>query len=399
MSKRSNRGLDWFVFFVADVQTGFGPFVAVYLTTQKWTQIDIGLVLTIGGFVGLLAQIPAGAIVDAVRSVRLAAAISVLCVAASAFALAIWPVFLVVTASRILQAGASCVLGLSITRLSLDLAGREGISRRFGRNASFASVGTGLAAAGMGACGYYISTRAVFFLAGILALPAVFALFQIQAPPAPVPPRGTVAAPRLALLSDLLTLGRIRALVIFAGCVALFHLANASMLSLAASMLTLHAAEAAAALVAASIVVPQLVVTVLSPLVGMKAQTWGRKPLLVIGFTALVMRGLLFAWTVDPRLLVAGQVLDGVSAAVLGVLVPLTVADVTRRSGRFGLAQGIIGCAMGIGAALSTTLSGYLTDIFSSKFAFFVLAAAAFVGLVGVLGVMPETREDAKDAA
>ena len=42
-SRKSLKRLDWFVFLVADVQTGFGPFVAVYLTSQKWTQIEIGL--------------------------------------------------------------------------------------------------------------------------------------------------------------------------------------------------------------------------------------------------------------------------------------------------------------------------------------------------------------------
>src|SRR4051812_1013927 len=70
-SRESQRGLDWFIFFLADVQTGFGPFVAVYLTTQKWTQVEIGFVLSIGGIIGLLGQMPGGAIVDAARSERL----------------------------------------------------------------------------------------------------------------------------------------------------------------------------------------------------------------------------------------------------------------------------------------------------------------------------------------
>ena len=65
VSARSRRSLDWFVFFVADIQTGFGPFVAVFLTTQKWTQVDIGLVLTVSGLVSLVGQIPFGALVDA----------------------------------------------------------------------------------------------------------------------------------------------------------------------------------------------------------------------------------------------------------------------------------------------------------------------------------------------
>src|ERR1700694_423351 len=76
-SQQSLRGLDWFIFFLADVQTGFGPFVAVYLTTQKWTQVEIGLVLSIGGLVGLLGQMPGGAIVDAARSERLVASLAV----------------------------------------------------------------------------------------------------------------------------------------------------------------------------------------------------------------------------------------------------------------------------------------------------------------------------------
>ena len=59
------------------MQTGFGPFIAVYLTTQKWTQVEIGFVLSIGGIVGLLGQMPGGAIVDAARSERLVAGLAV----------------------------------------------------------------------------------------------------------------------------------------------------------------------------------------------------------------------------------------------------------------------------------------------------------------------------------
>ena len=69
-SRASLRGLDWFAFFVADIQTSFGPFIAVYLTTQKWTLADIGLVLTIGGLVGLIGQMPGGAVVDEPARVR-----------------------------------------------------------------------------------------------------------------------------------------------------------------------------------------------------------------------------------------------------------------------------------------------------------------------------------------
>ena len=65
-SRKSERGLDWFTFFVADIQTGFGPFLAVYLTTQKWNQADIGLILAVGSIAGLASQLPGGWLVDLV---------------------------------------------------------------------------------------------------------------------------------------------------------------------------------------------------------------------------------------------------------------------------------------------------------------------------------------------
>ena len=75
-SRRSRRGLDWFVFFLADVQTGLVPFIAVYLTAKNWSPSEIGFVLTAGGLVALLGQIPGGALVDAVRSERLLVALA-----------------------------------------------------------------------------------------------------------------------------------------------------------------------------------------------------------------------------------------------------------------------------------------------------------------------------------
>lgn len=401
-SRLSRRGLDLFVFFVADVQTGFGPFVAVYLTTQKWTQTDIGLVLTASGLASLLGQIPAGALVDRVRSVRAAAAVALLIIGVSAFALAAAPIFPVVLLSRLAHAGASCVLGLSITTLSLTLAGRRQAGARLGRNASFASIGTGLAAAGMGLCGTYLSNRAVFFIAAGLVVPALAALFAIRARDLrAVGTAGGAAGTGAAgssFLAGVRDLARDRTLGIFVGCVILFHLANAAMLPLAASMLTLRSSEAATAMVAAAIVVPQAIVAMLSPTVGRLALRWGRRPILIAGFAALPVRGLLFALVVDPRLLVLVQALDGVSAAVLGVLVPLTVADLTRRGGPFNLAQGAVGCAAGIGAAISTTAVGLLADRFGSYSAFGAMTLAALAAVAVVALLMPETSDGAETA-
>jgi MFS family permease len=393
-SRRSLRGLDWFIFFVADVQTGFGPFVSVYLTAQKWTQVDIGLVQSAAGLVALVGQIPGGALVDFARSERRVAGLAVAAISVSALAYAAWPILPVVLFAAVLHSCASCVLGPAISAISLGLVGHAAVSERLGRNARFASIGNGIAAAAMGACGYFLSARAVFFVTALLLGPALLALRAMStkeidpelAHGGVIRPRDNRPPPKFA---DLL---RQRPLMILAGCVMLFHLANAAMLPLMGSVVTMRSSQWATVLIAACIVVPQIVVAALSPWVGRRAESWGRRPLLLLGFAALPIRGILFATVKDPNLLVAVQLLDGLTASVLGVMVPLMIADLTRGTGHFNLGQGIVGAATGIGASLSATLAGYASDHFGSQYAFLGLAAVAAVGLTAVWFLMPETR-------
>jgi MFS family permease len=393
-SRQSLRGLDWFIFFLADVQTGFGPFIAVYLTTQKWTQVEIGLVLSIGGLVALIGQMPGGAIVDAARSERLVAALAVATIGGCALGYAAWPIFPVVVVAATLHAAASCVLGPAIAAISLGLVGPLAIGERFGRNARYASLGNGVAAAVMGTCGYLLSSRSVFLVTFILAIPTLLALgrireWEIDAAQA----HGAVAreVPDANATSVLNLMCR-RSLLIFAGSIFLLQLANAAMLPLMAGVVTTRSSQWAPVLIAACIVVPQAIVALTSPSVGRKAQQWGRRPLLLLGFATLAIRGVLFATVSDPYLLVAVQVFDGITAAVFSVMVPLIIADVAFGSGHFNLAQGIVGTATGIGASLSTVLAGYVSDRFGSSIAFTGLAAVAATGLVLIWLVMPETR-------
>jgi MFS family permease len=399
-SRSSLRGLDWFIFFVADVQTGFGPFVSVYLTTERWTQFDIGLVLSAAGFVSLLGQMPGGALVDAARSERFVAGVAIITICISALTYAALPIFPIVLAGSILHALASCVLGPAMVAISLGLVGHASIGERLGRNARFASIGNGLAAAVMGACGYLLSARAVFIVTVLLLLPALLALRTIS-PNEIDPEQAHGARPRQPKIKPPIKPGELmhnRPLLIFAGCLLLFHLANGSMLPLMGSVMTMHSAQWATLLIAACIVVPQLVVAALSPWFGNRAEIWGRRPLLLIGFAALPIRGALFALVSNPLLLVGVQLLDGITAAVFAVMVPLVVADLTRGTGRFNLGQGIIGTATGIGASLSATFAGYMTDRFGSVPAFAGLALIALAGLTLLWFMMPETRPEPKPA-
>ena len=397
-SRASLRGLDWFTFFVADIQTGFGPFLSVYLTTQKWTQVDIGLVLAVGSFASLLGQVPGGWLVDWARSKQRAAALAVIGIGVSALLIALAPTFVTIVAAKLLHVGASSVLGPAIAAITLGLVGHAAVGPRLGRNARFAAIGNGLAAGVMGACGYFVSAQAVFFATAVLAVPTLLALWRIRESDVdPVRADGGISP--CSASQQTATLGRLLrnpALLILAACVLLFHLANAAMLPLVGSDVTMRSSRWATALVAACIITPQLVVAAISPTVGQLAQSWGRRPLLLIGFGALPLRGALLAWTNDPYMIVAVQTIDGVSGAVLGVLVPLTLADISRGTGRFNLAQGIIGSATGIGATLSTIGAGYLADLFGSATAFAGLAASGLFAFVLLLAMMPETKPAAE---
>jgi MFS family permease len=391
MTRGSHRSLDWFSFFLADIQAGFGPFVAIYLTAHSWTQLDIGLVLTASGLVALAGQLPAGALVDAVRSARLVAGVALLAICASALTMAVWPMFPVVLSARAIHAAASCVLGPAIAVISLSLVGHTGLGERIGRNARFASIGAGVSAAAMGACGYWLSDRSILFLTAILVVPALFALARVRTRNVqPIEPTAEHSedipeAPARHLFGN-------RQLLIFAACIALFQLANAAMLPLMGGILTMHANSWAAIIVAACVVVPQLVVVGMAPWVGRRAQSFGRRPLMLLCFGALIVRALLFAFVIDPFVVVAIQVLDGISAAIIGVMFPLVVADITRDTGRYSLGLGIVGSAVGVGAASSTILAGYLFDHFGRGPTFFTLAAVAAVGAMLVLVLMAETR-------
>jgi MFS family permease len=246
----------------------------------------------------------------------------------------------------------------------------------------------------MGTCGYLISSRSVFLVTFILAFPTLLALASIRENEVDIArahgavPRETVDPKTTSVISVLCR----RPLLIFAGSVLLLQLANAAMLPLMAGIVTTRSSQWAPVLIAVCIVVPQAIVAVISPTVGAKAQAWGRRPLLLIAFAALAFRGILFAIVRDPYVLVVVQLLDGITASVFSVLVPLIVADVAFGSGHFNLAQGIVGTATGIGASLSTVLAGYASDIFGSGVAFLGLAAVAWLGLAVIALLMPETR-------
>ena len=221
----------------------------------------------------MASQVPAGALVDAIANKTRVAAFSVLVFTASALMFAIYPIPLFVYLAEILHGISSCTLGPAIAAMSLALAGRFGMGLRLGRNARYAAVGNGAGPALMGACGQYVSERAVFYLTAALTLPALFALLPLRrfaVAADDVQPRAAGAdgaAKDCVAAEDRVSVWHVladRRLLIFCGCAMLFTFANAPMLMLISGTLTAKGSNPSL-LIAACIVLPQIIVALASP--------------------------------------------------------------------------------------------------------------------------------------
>ncbi len=391
-TQRSLRSLSALNFFVANVQTGFGPFIAVYLTQHNWTPGEIGVALSIGSITALVSQLPAGALLDAMQDKRRAVLFGVFAVSGTALLYAVSPTRPIVYLAEILHGFASAVLTSAIAAVSLTLVGRAEFGERVGLNARYASIGSALAAAAMGVLGARVSTSAVFWLTSALGVPALVALAMIGRERAPVVPGlADPAAEAQLSLKGIKELFLDHRLLIFAACILLFFLANAAMGPLATSEMAKMAPKRVDELVAATVIIPQLIVAILSPLVGRAVDRWGRRPIMLIGWAALPVQGVLFATLPGPYLLTSFQMVGGISAAVFGVTMALVAADLTRESGRFNLAMGALGIAVFVGATISTTLGGWMVDAFAARAAFLGLALIGLCGTFMIGFVMPET--------
>ena len=393
-SKRSLRALDWLNFFLADVQTGVGPFLAIYLAGYAWDEERVGLALSVGGIAGILAQTPAGALVDQVHRKRFVVAVGVASLALGALLMAFLPTFWSVLSAQVLIGATSSVFIPAICAISLGIVGHRMFDARQGRNQSFNSAGNVVAAVSMGLLGYFVSNRSIFFFVVICTLPTLFALGKIRADEidyerargARKSADGGKAAGAAALLKD-------RPLVIFLICAVMFHFANAAMLPLLGEMLAKGHGRSSMMFMSACVVTTQLIITIIAAWSGRKAGSWGRKPLLMIAFGVLPIRAILYTLTGNTVALVAIQILDGVGAGIFAVVSVLVIADLTRGSGRFNVTLGAIVTAVGIGAALSQAIAGAIVHHFGFNTGFLFLAAVAAAAFVILYFFMPETRE------
>jgi MFS family permease len=403
---RAGRALDAANFFLADVRDGLGPYLAIYLLTeQHWNEARIGVVMSIVTFAAILAQVPAGALVDATRAKRsLMAAAAILVTAASLllpWLQSFWPV----AATQAIAHSAGVVFPPALAAVSLGVFGHKAFTGRIGRNETFNHAGNAAAAALAGGGAYLLGPTVVFYLLGLMSLASLASILLIPGEAidhelarglgGQKQARGS-QADQPAGLAILLTC---RPLLIFAICVTLFHLSNAAMLPLVGQKLALQDKNLGTSLMSACIVAAQIVMVPMAMLVGARADRWGHKRFFLAALAILPVRGALYTLSDNPAWLVGVQLLDGIGAGIFGAIFPVIVADLMRNTGRFNVAQGAVITAQSIGAALSTSLAGIVVVKAGYSAAFLTLGGVAALGLLICAVALPETHGSADPAS
>ena len=389
----NNRAaLDWVNFLLANVKDGLGPFLAVYLlASQHWDAGRIGVIMMIAGLATVVARTPFGALLDWTHRKRGLIVVASATVATGALVMSLFPTFLPVAIAQSSVGVADAVFPSAIAAVSLGIVGPKAFTQRVGRNEAFTHAGTASTALAAGVAGWLIAPGAVLWLVATLAVASIWAVLQIDAGAIDhALARGTDSEHETQPTALRSLLGS-RPLLMFVTAISLFHFANAAMLPLLGEKLALGNKGTETLFMAGCITTAQIVMVPMAVLVGHKADFWGRKPIFLVGFAVLPLRGVLYTLTQNPFVLVSIQVLDGIGAGIFGALFLIVTADLTQGTGRYNIAQGGASAAWGLGAALSNAVAGFMVDIAGYNIAFLFLATVALTAFVLFWVAVPET--------
>jgi MFS family permease len=390
-SNRNPRGI-WPLrslnFFMADMQAGVGPFLAVFLLAHGWQSGLIGTVMTIGGVAGMLMIAPAGALIDATKRKRTYVVVPGISTVLASTIILLSQSFWLVAASQVATAIAGAAIGPAVTGITLGIARQAGFNRQNGRNQAFNHAGNMAGAALSGFLGWKFGLTAVFYLAALFGVLSIVSVLMI--------PRDAIdnrAARGMKeggkdddKASGFRVLLQCKPLLILAAALACFHLGNGAMLPLYGLAVVAAKQGNPAAFVATTIVIAQGVMIIASLVAMRMAENRGYWLVLLIAFVALPIRGLLAAHLISRWGVYPVQILDGVGAGLQSVAVPGLVARILNGTGRVNVGQGAVMTVQGVGAALSPAIGGWIAQAIGYGPAFMILGSFALGSIALWLG-------------
>ena len=394
---RSLRALDALNFCNAGIQTGLGPFMAIFYTAVRhWNPGQIGVLIACQSLSGIAVQSLVGNWVDESHHKRLMTAVAGTIVAFGALGIVLLPSYAVQILVQLVIGLAVTVFPAATAAFALGMVEEDKLTSRVARNEGFTHTGNLFFAIAAGAVGTLLALQGIFIAAAVFAAgmaPSVWFIKEKDVShEAARGGSGDEETKEHTSYKDLLKDSRI---LTFTLAVVLFYCANAATLPLVGEILSQgKKGRSSAWQVAASVIVAEAVMIGVAMVAGKLADQWGRKPLFLIGFATLALRNGLTVVNHNEYYLIGLQVLDGVAMGLYGVLLTLVTADLAKGTGRFNFLQGAVQSAMGLGGVLSNSLFGWIAKAFGFNAGFWGLTAVAVLGGAIYQAKMPETRKE-----
>ncbi|MCA1179818.1 MULTISPECIES: MFS transporter [unclassified Pantoea] len=385
MRLRSLQALCLLNFFIADVRDGLGPFLGIFLVSHNWKAEEIGLMMTLGGLAGLIATFPSGLIVDATCHKRMILILSSMLITLSTLALWYFPTTGIVTTAQIITGIAAAIVAPAITGLTLGITGQKNFLKQMGRNEAFNHSGNMSVALIAAVTCWIWGTDSVFILMTAMATCAIVCTFAINKNDVDHDvARGINSSEGTAVSVSVMGLLKRPELIVIGVTLLLFHLANAAQLPLLSmqfasshmnSLLTPGTYAALTVAISQAVMIPVALVT------ARYASTFGYSNLFVVALIVLPIRAAIACLWSDEFIIFPVQILDGISAGILGVAVPGLIASMFNGTGHINAVLGIVMLLQGVGASLSPGLAGYIVSNKTWSFAFASLSLIALFAL------------------
>ncbi|EAL3986467.1 MFS transporter [Campylobacter upsaliensis] len=378
--------LAWLNFFIADVRDGLGPYLGVFLKEHQFTESQIGLITTSTSLCALIFGIFLGILIDKTRFKRGIIALCIVGIVLATGANYFYPHFTFTLMAQIAIALCAVCLAPAFSAITLGIVGQSGYSRQVSLNEAYKHAGTAFSAGLSFIFALYYGIGAIFIITALMGVCALIFLAllkssQINHAVACGKEEGVEIPLRKAL-------GDVR--VLFLGVVMFcFHLSNAYMLPLLSQRAHTLGIDSSGAYAAATILIAQCTMIGISLLCMRLLQTKGNPHfssiyvyLMGIALFGLIVRGGVAAHFDGILAMIIVQILDGVGAGIVGVILPLLVAMLMRGSGHINAAFACVMTFGGVGAALSGSLGGYIAQYFGYFYAYLTLAFVAAFGLL-----------------
>ncbi|EJC0905679.1 MFS transporter [Campylobacter upsaliensis] len=377
--------LAWLNFFIADVRDGLGPYLGVFLKEHQFTESQIGLITTSTSLCALIFGIFLGVLIDKTHFKRGIIALCIVGIVLATGANYFYPHFTFTLMAQIAIALCAVCLAPAFSAITLGIVGQSGYSRQVSLNEAYKHAGTSFSAGLSFIFALYYGIGAIFIITALMGVCALVFLAllkssQINHAVACGKEEGVEIPLRKAL-------GDVR--VLFLGLVMFcFHLSNAYMLPLLSQRAHTLGVDSSGAYAAATILIAQCTMIGISLLCMRLLQTKGNPHfssiyvyLMGIALFGLIVRGGVAAHFDGILAMIIVQILDGVGAGIVGVILPLLVAMLMRGSGHINAAFACVMTFGGVGAALSGSLGGYIAQYFGYFYAYLTLAFVATFGL------------------